>query len=258
MIGISYEELVARLTPESLVLFREMVEAHLAAGPGDKLFIRSDTMSGSGMVFTGHGARRDWRGFDGGALDDLVSYGLLHLNFSSRGTPNYRVGGEALAFHRWLMEKQGSPVEQVSEQVQKLVDGPDFSIRHPEAAHHLGQAFELLWEGRTDTPVISEIGDHLRKTLMDVTTDVVGSDVGGDQEKPVERLRVLLAARSLSEREQAVLEQLVELARVVLRLDHRLNHLRDEEDKGRQPPTWEEARRAAFVTAFVAYELSRL
>lgn len=246
-----------RLTPESMQLFREMVDTHLAAGPGDKLFMRADDMEGNNLFFAGPGASRDWRDFDGGSLDDLVAFGLLHQSFGGQGTPNYRVGGEALAFHRWLMAEEGSAVDQVSEKVQHLVTGADFAAKHPGAAHHLQQALELLWEGRTDIQVVSEIGDHLRKALMDTTTDLVGTSAGGEQEKPVERLKEYLATRPLSERERVVIEQLVELARVVLRLDHRLNHVRDEADKDESPVTWEEVRRAAFVTVLVVYELSR-
>jgi hypothetical protein len=257
MAGMSYDDVRSRLTPEAQQLFREMVDAHLAAGPGDKLFIRADSLNGSGLIFTGEGSRRDWRGFDGGALDDLATYGLLHVNFSSRGTPNYRIGGEALAFHRWLMQEEGTAIDQVNEQVHRLVDGSAFAAVHAGAAHHLRQAFELLWEGRTDDQAVSEIGDHLRKALMDVTTDVVGASAAGGQEKPIERLRAYFERR-LNERESDLLTQLVELARVALRLDHRLNHIRDESDKSRPSVTWEETRRAAFVTALVAYELSRL
>lgn len=45
---------------------------------GKGLFIRSDTMSGTGMIVAGRGHRRDRRNLDGGALDNLVGYGLLH------------------------------------------------------------------------------------------------------------------------------------------------------------------------------------
>lgn len=246
------------MTPEALQLFREMVDAHLAAGSGDRLFIRADSMGGTGLIFASKAARRNWDGFDGGALDDLVSYGLLHLGFGGRGTPNYRVAGEGLAFHRWLMHEEGSAVDQVSDEVRRFVSGSDFAANHYGAAHHLAQAFELLWGGRTDDQVVSEIGDHLRKALMDITTDTVGSSASGDQEKPIERLRAHLEDRSVNERERDVLTQLVELARVVLRLDHRLNHVRDEADRGRPPASWEEIRRASFVTALVCYELSRV
>ena len=52
--------------------------------------------------------------------------------------------------------------------------------------------------------------------------------------------------------------QVVELARVVLRLDHRLNHIRDEADQREPDASWEEVRRATFTTTLACYELDRL
>ena len=93
---------------------------------------------------------------------------------------------------------------------------------------------------------------------MDTTTDVVGVGTGGTQEKPIQRLRDLFSTLNVPAREADVLTQVVELARVVLRLDHRLNHIRDEADQGESPASWEEVRRAAFTTALACYELDRL
>lgn len=50
---------------------------------------------------------------------------------------------------------------------------------------------------------------------------------------------------------------IVELARVVLRLDNRLNHVRDERDRAAPEVEWEEIRRAAFATTVACYELDR-
>jgi hypothetical protein len=73
-----------------------------------------------------------------------------------------------------------------------------------------------------------------------------------------QRLTTWLSNRDdLSNREVAVLHHLVELSRAVLRLDHRLNHVRDEQDKGVQRPSWDEARRASFTTAFACFEVAR-
>lgn len=256
MASITYEDLVLRLTPDAKKLFTEMVSEHLAAGQGDRLFIRSDTMSGTGMIFTGQGRRQDWRNFDGAALNDLVGYGLLHPGFGGRGTPNYRVSGEGLHFYRWLMNREGEAVTQVDEYVQRALSGDSFAKRHAGAAHHLREAFDLIWRGGLTEQVISEVGDHLRKALMDTVTDLVGDSTAGEQEKPVERLKQWLAEGSnVTRRDADVVGQLVELARAVLRLDHRLNHVRDEADKGERAPTADEVRRAAFTTAFVCHEL---
>lgn len=253
---ISFDDLAGRLTPEALDLFREMAAAHIDS-TGDRMFIRADTTAGIHLIFTGEGSRRNISGVDGGALDDLVDWGLLRLGYGSGGSPNYRVTGEAQRFHQWLMESEGSAVEQVEEEVRRVVSGPAFVREHPGAAHHLDEAFELLWGGSTSDQVVSEIGDHLRKALMDATTDVVGPTTGG-QERPIQRLQSHIAGLNLPSREAEVVSRLVDLAQAVLRLDHRLNHVRDEVDSGAPGASWEEIRRAAFVTALVCYELDRL
>ena len=257
MTEVLFDDLAQRLTPEALELFEEMASAHLES-TGDRMFIRSDSTGGTHMIFTGEGSSRQFANFDGGALQDLLSWGLLHQGYSRRGTPNYRVTGEALRFYRWLMQSRGSAVEQVEQQVRRVAESSDFAEAHPGAAHHLREAFELLWSGRTDEQVVSEIGDHLRKALMDTTTNVVGPDAGGEQEKPIQRLKAHLQGLHLPVREADVVTQVVELARVVLRLDHRLNHIRDEADQEEPAASWEEIRRATFATAFACYELDRL
>lgn len=258
MSSISYEDLKDRLTDEARETFVDMVRIHNEPGKGDRFFIESHTFSGRSLLFAGPGNGEGLSDVDGGALKDLVGYGLLHEDFSSSGTPNYRVSGEGQQFHRWLMEQQGSPMAQIEEAARQLLDGDQFAAEHSSAAHHLGEAFDLLWSNATDDTIVSEIGDHLRKALMDVTKDKT-SGVAGDHEKPVELLEALVDSKTdLGEREKATLLQLVEFARSVLRLDHRLNHIRDEKDKGRDSVAWPELRRAAFTTALVCYEIAQL
>lgn len=252
---ISGEDLRDRLTPEALELLRQMAAAHLESS-GDRLFISADSIAGTELLFTGDGSTREFKNFDGGALQDLTTWGLLHLAFGGRGTPNYRVSAEGLRFYRWLLDEAGSPVDQLEQDVRRTIDSASFSEAHPGGAHHLREAFALLWEGRTDDQVVSEIGDHLRKSLMDVASDVVGA--AGEQERPVQRLGIYIDSRGLSAREAEVARQLVEFVRVVLRLDHRLNHIRDEADQGEPETSWDEIRRAAFTTAFACSELDRL
>ena len=103
MADISCQHIARKLTPEALSLFQQMVAAHLGS-TGDRMFIRSDSMGGALMIFTGEGSRESFTGFDGGAIEDLISWGLLHVGYSRRGTPNYRISGEAIQFHRRLME----------------------------------------------------------------------------------------------------------------------------------------------------------
>lgn len=258
--GLSYEVVADRLTAEASALFRDMVAVHLEVGRGDRRFMFWEAMQGNGLVFVAEqGRKREWSNIDPGALDDLRVYGLLSVKYSSgrSRTPNYRITGEGLAFHRWWMAKQGSALDQVDTDVRRVIEGEAFAAKHAGAAHHLRKAFALLWHDRLDDQAVSELGDHLRKALMDTVTDVAG-DAPGKQEKPIERLREWISGRDVNERERAVLDALFELARATLRLDHRLNHIRDEADLDQPPASKAELRRAAFITALVCDQLSSL
>lgn len=250
--ALTFAVVADRLTPEAEQLFTEMVEAHLASA-GDRLFLLSETMAGNSLMFTGK-PRRDWRRVDKGALEDLARYGLLTRGRSGR-THNFRVNGDGVKFHEWFVRQSGQAVAQVENAAARLLASETFGRRFPGAKHHLDEASKLLWHGNTDDQTASEIGDHLRKALMDLTSVIVGDD-GGRSEKPVERLEAHLAAADVSERERTVLVDLVGLARSCLRLDHRLNHVRDETDKELPLRGWDEARRAVSVTTLVCAELA--
>ena len=257
MSQIPFDDLVDRLAPEALDLFREMAAAHLES-TGDRLFILTDTAAGTELNFLGKGSNRPFGGVDLGALADLTDWRLLRIDNGGWGSSNYRVTGEGQYFYQKLMQSEGSAVDQIEQEIRRVTSGPDYAKAHPGVAHLLREAFELLWGGQTDDQVVSKVGDHLRKALMDATTDLVGPDTEGRQEQPTPRLKRHLKGLDLPSREAEVVSRIVELAEAVLSLDQRLDHIRDEADKGKPSATWEEIRRAAFTTAFTCYELDRL
>lgn len=256
--GIGYEDLADRLTSDAADIYREMVAAHLEAGGGDRRFMLAEYMGGNSLHFVAKGPQsQTWKDVDPGALQDLVGYGLLRVEYGSRGTPNYRITGEGLAFYRWWMAEIGAAVDQAQNEVRRVVLGDAFATSHPGAAHHLREAFDLLWQDRLDDQTVSEMGDHLRKALMDVVSDVVAGS-GGKVEQPVKSLQTWLDGRPIAAREREVVAAVVELARTSLRLDHRLNHIRDESDLGEPAATMAEMRRAAFATTMACEQISSL
>lgn len=255
--GVSFAVVADRLEPSALELFGTMAEHHLGTS-GDRRFVFGETFGGSFLTFVAHEGQQELTDVDGGALVELARYGLLTRASAGRD-PMYRVNGEGLAFYRWWRQHQGHAIAQTEQTVKSLLDSDAFARSHSGAAHHLNQAFDLLWQDRSDEPTISEIGDHLRKALMDVTDDVVGATVVGGTERPDDRLqRWLTGHESLHHRERDVLAALVTLVDRVLHLDHRLNHVRDEADRNEPPPSRSELRRAAFLTASVCYEIAQI
>lgn len=255
---IDYDQIAARLTQEALELLERMAEAHLES-TGDRLFIDGGGWGSSFLLFAGSGGPHQIDDVDKGALRDLCAAGLVHEGFSTRGTPNYRVAGEGLNLYRQAMSSRGGAVTQVEDQVLRLTNGTDFARRHPATASALREAFDLLASlDATDDRMMSALGTHLRGALMDVVSDVVGSTAGADAEKPVERLSAFLKTEEVPAREAKALGALVDLADTTLRVDMRLTHAREERDKGEPDIEWEEARRAAFLTAVACYEIGRL
>ena len=253
--SISYEKLRSRLDGEGLDLLRSMTDLHLAAGAGTRFFIFSQTLRGSSLHFASPKARQSLDNVDKGALKNLAAYGLLHLEYASRGTPNYQVSAEGVAFYRWLRQQDGRAIDQVHTSILRLVDSQNFASSHPSASQLLNEAFQLLWSDRSDKSWVSEIGDHLRKALMDTVSDLVDND-DNTPERPVDRLKQgLQRLPHLHERERRAIESLTQ---AVISLDNRLAHVRDEEYKGEKVPTHNEVRRAAFLTAVTCVELSEL
>lgn len=256
--GISYAHLRELLEGEGLDLLREMTDLHLAAGSGDRRFLLSQTFGGTSLHFASPQVRQSLNHVDVGALENLVQYGLLHVTYSTQGTPNFRVSADGVAFNRWLHQHDGRAVDQVHATVLRMVDSRQFARAYPTASQLLNEAFELLWSDRNDKAWMSEIGDHLRKALMDLVSDLI-DDASATPERPVDRLKESLQRLPhLPQRERRVVEQMIDLTQAVISLDHRLAHVRDEEYKGEPIATHSEVRRAAFLTAVTCYELSEL
>lgn len=253
----AFETVRDRLEHGAVELFGEMMEAHLSAS-GDRFFIYLGGLGGSTLMFASNNLDKDWDDINGGWLEDLAGYGLLRSSYNQSGDPVYKVTPDGRSWYQWLRQQEGSAVEQAAASTVRLVESDQFRSQHPGAAHHLSEAFDLIGSDRRDDPTISEIGDHLRKAIMDLVSNVV-PDSTTSTEKPAERLDGWLNDQpDLHDREKKALQSLVVLTRDVMRLDHRLNHIRDENDKGQPSPSYDEVRRAGLLTAVVCAEISRL
>ncbi len=254
MARIEYETIRDRLSPEAKNLFFEMVEAHMAAS-GDRFFLFLRHFGGNSLFLAAE-PRRDWENVDGGILEDLATYGLLSFSQPGRD-PNYRVTLESIAFYRWLMAREGNPVEQPEQDVLRFVESETFARRHPGCSHHISEALDLLRSDRTDDQTISELGGHLRNAIFDLSSDLL-ENPDYDREKPEAPLRRLIEQSTATDREKKVLAILVDLMSAVLSLDQRLTHVRDESDQRRPLRSWDEVRRAVFTTVFACVELDRM
>lgn len=249
------------LEPEAKQLFCDMATAVLEADPrSERMFMLAVHLGGNQLIFVGE-PRRTWKDVDRGALDDLVELGLLRKGHGGgrSPTPNFRLRNDGRRYYQWLQQQRGQPVDQVQETVVSWLEGERFAVRYPRTSESLGRAFAALWSGEQDDQTVSRMGADLRSGLQDFADELLqrlGVESTISQEKPLDRLgeSVNAVAHRVGPRETAVLEQLVELARVTWKQTQRLTHMRDEE----LPMSgWDELRRTGFVLAMVMHELDR-
>ena len=252
---VSYDHAAEVLSDEALGLFSDLVRMHLAAESARRSFLELAVLGGNGPILRCPGGEQRAR-VDSASLEDLAQFGLLRRRRVAKGQHRIDITSQGVHFYRWYMREMGKPVEQVEEVVRSLVDSSRFAAAQPGASTHLAEAFELLWSDDTSEQVVSEVGGHLRSALMDAVAAKTG-DVSL-REKPADALKEWLTSAEVSDRQADVLSAVVELVRVTLRMDQRLDHVRDEKDKGQPDMTWPEVRRAVFLTAVVCYEIFEL
>jgi hypothetical protein len=253
---ISFEDI--EFLPETEALFCDMVEATMeAVKSSGRLFLLSKHSGGNSLILVGP-PRRDWHDIDEAALNDFAVYGLLQIDYGSRGNPIYRVSNDGHRYYRYLQERRGTPIDQVETTIRTFFEGERFALRYPRAVSALGKATEILWKGKNDDQTASELGAALRAALQDFTDEFLqrlGIQSQESQERPIHRLRGIVDAIAgrTGGREPPVLRALVGLAHVELREIQRIHHVRDVGEV----ESWDELRRATFVLTFLMYELDR-
>lgn len=193
-----------------------------------------------------------------GDVRSLAEAGLLRRSLGSRGSENYEVTNQGRAYHTWMKERDGEPLERVEAEVRHLLDGANFQARHQAAYTQWSEAEAALWDAKTIAQFTS-IGHACREAVQLFITDLVElhrpATVEPDPQRTVNRLRAVLEGADLPDAVSAYANVLLAHFRAVNGLVQRQVHGGQKEG---DPLTWEDARRVVFATAFVMFELNRV
>lgn len=242
------------LDDEQRQLFMRMVEIHRDAPRDRRIFLLSRTFGGDTLVAAA-GPNIKTAKYD---LDVLVRYGLLMLDFSARGTPNYTVSPDGLRYYSWLREQQGRPIEQVEEAMRGLLDASWFSERFPEAHAKWMQAEGALWAEDAERR-LSAIGHDAREALQEFADALVrekglSDEVPANKQMTIARITAVLDKQAIGGTPRNFLDALLAYYGTLTDLVQRQEHAGQKEG---EPITWEDARRVVFQTLAVMYEVSR-
>ncbi len=248
----TFADVLRQLTPEAKDLLVRMVDAHLASDPGDREFFTVRTGAGTGMIFTGN-APFNGEQIDRTALNDLSQTQAIRLLRHDRHrNPVFDIGPNARRLYALLMAERGHAASSVEEPVRRMMESRAMVEAHPGVAHHLSEAFALLWSDSTSDQTVSELGAHLRSALADLVGDLTARQ--SNPEQIAKSLETWVAGRAEVRSGNA----LVSMAKTVLALTQRLTHIREEANEGRPIEGWHELRRAAFLTSLLCYELAEV
>jgi hypothetical protein len=217
-------------------------------------FLLVRTSTGAVLVHDGFAENRE---VAAGDVLSLAEAGLLRLEVGSRGAANYEVTNQGRAYHAWMKERDGEPLERVEAEVRHLLDGPDFQARHPAAYARWTEAEAALWSAES-VAEFTNIGHACREAIQLFVTDLVErhqpAAVEPDPQKTVARLKAVLATVGLRSALTKFLDALLVYFGTVSDLVQRQEHGGQKEG---EPLTWEDGRRVVFQAGLVMFELDR-
>lgn len=193
-----------------------------------------------------------------GDLEILAQAGLLNLYNTQRGTSVFDVTPLGFRYYEWMKQRAGEPVRQVEQEIIGYLDSESFRKRYPDAWAKWHAAASLLWEADTEQQ-LTLIGHLCREALQEFTTHLVKEfqppGVDGEKSHTKARLKAVLGCLPhLGSTERPFLDALISYWETVNDLIQRQEHGAQREKESLK---WEDARRVAFHTLLVMYEVAR-
>jgi hypothetical protein len=246
------------LEPEQVDLLLLIVEASRAT-PRDNRhkFLVARTMGGDHLIHPGIPA--DKRSIYYGDVEILVSTGLLHMGFSSRGSPNFDVTPLGYRYYEYVKQSLGQAPERVEKTIRALLDSDSFRNAYPLAYSKWLSAEELLW--RSDTQEhFTTVGHLCREAFQEFADALIAqhplAEELTDKARTIGRVRAILTAVTTNSgpTHSTFITTLVNYWTAVNDLVQRQEHGATKEG---QDLNWEDARRVVFSTLFAMYEVHK-
>ncbi len=252
----TYNELAEQMDAPTQRLLLRIVENHLRHLESSPEFHVIPT--GRGMILQPSAGELNTEGVSENRMADLIDWGLLRQIRHARGGRGYTaaVKAEAVGFYRFLDGSSVGAIEATQSRATRETSAESvFSASHPDAATHLREANLLLSNNDAEVTVVIEVGSHLRAALHAVAAAVI-TDYTGSPEKALGE--IVRRLRDTDLHADAAAAMLADYAHEVLQEAQRLDHVKDEEHKGRTWQGWEEMRRAVALATVACTELAHL
>jgi len=245
------------LEPEQCELLEKVVEASRNVPREQReRFLVSQTYGGTSLHHGGLGENN--QAFIGD-VEALANEGLINLSYASSGTARFDVAPLGYRYYEYLKLQAGNPVEQVEDEIGSYIDAASFRDKYPTAYAKWHEAQKLLWvsESERETTLVG----HLCREAMQEFADTLVSlfklnEVEPEKAHTVSRIRAVLDHRAskLGKTHKEFLDALLPFWGTVSDLVQRQEHGAQRE---RDSLKWEDARRVAFQTLIVMYEIDR-
>jgi hypothetical protein len=247
------------LQPEQEELLAVMVEATRSVPQSERHpFL---IIAGIGSTVLAHGGlaaigKTNFSAYVGDA-ETLNSRGLIRLKGIDRHTFEADITPEGVEYYEEMKQRGGQPANRVTQEVREYVSTGEFRGRHPNSYSKWEQAEARLWS--TDSNLqLTTIGHLCREAMQEFATELIHRynppNADSNQQNTVNRVRVVIAAQSMSDTVQKLSDALIGYWGALSDLVQRQEHGAQKEGIALG---WEDARRVVFQTLLVMYELDR-
>jgi len=194
-----------------------------------------------------------------GDVHALSEERLLTLSYGSSGNELFDVSPRGYKFYEHLKTKSEQPLDEISNDMTRYLDGSSFRSRHSKAYEKWNEAQERLWSSDS-AKELTTIGHLCREAMQEFADDLIKihkvADVSSNKSSTVNRIKGVLNLKKseLGETRSAFLSALLPFWGTVSDLVQRQEHGAERECELLK---WEDARLVVFQTMVVMYEIDR-